>query len=253
MRAEQVSGDRWKRGETAVHGWDWGVGRGGHKQERSGCSHTNHLVFTQTTAVQCLRATRMLAKLVQYVRVGLSANDRDPTRLRRAETSCGFKCLLPWKQAAGTQVLMNTMVSLFLSACHSLSLHSFIYPIFSLASSPRSFCLSPRFSFIHVSPPSSRSSPASSLTLRFSFSQTFLPLSVFIHVNLAAFLLCHHSHHSSRHLLCLFTFIRLWLPALDFFLSPSRTLLVSACGRLRFKGSWAQRHTRSSKQHVIHN
>lgn len=107
---------------------------------------------------------------------------------------CSFKCPLPWKQAAGTQVwYTDNGLSLFsVILCHFLSLHPaalpIVYPIFSLAASSHPFFLLLDWIFIHSCQfPVAKVSP-SFLVLRFSFSQTFLPLSQFIHVNLAAFL-----------------------------------------------------------------
>lgn len=96
---------------------------------------------------------------------------------------CSFKCLLPWKQAAGIQVWYSDnglSLSLSCSLCHfrppsTLLLYPSVWlsqhlPILSVS------CLD-FHSFTSLPPPAFS---------RFSFSPTFLPLAHFIHVNLVA-------------------------------------------------------------------
>lgn len=116
---------------------------------------------------------------------------------------CCFKCPSPWKQAAGIQVwYTDNGLPLFLSLplCLALSLSlstpaalPVVYPIFSLAPSFLSRSIFQFFlscldfhSFMSVFPLQGFPPPFS-LSL-FSFSLTFLPLSQFIDVNLAAML-----------------------------------------------------------------
>lgn len=99
---------------------------------------------------------------------------------------CSFKCLLPWKQAAGTQVwYTDNGLSLFISLCHSpsfsLSLHPAALPIvhqFSI--SPHPFILSASWldfhSFLSVS--RHQGPPPLSHSLLFIQSDIFTSVSI---------------------------------------------------------------------------
>lgn len=96
---------------------------------------------------------------------------------------CSFKCLLPWKQAAGIQVWYSD---------NGLSLFRALYVTFGLpppcCSTPLSgfHSIFPFFLFLALIFIHSHHSNTPPPHTRFSFSPTFLPLAHFIHVNLVA-------------------------------------------------------------------
>lgn len=93
-----------------------------------------------------------------------SSNDQPSLALSVLTHQCCFKCLLPWKQAARVKVLYPSFIQFSLLPFPSLCYLSILC------------CFVPSFSSVSVTPSSRRSPPP--LPLLFSFSVTFLPLSI---------------------------------------------------------------------------